>query len=70
MDTNESSKAEKDELWDSFVSLIQLFGNKRKKKEQSDLVEFIATSVDDLNSTNEYLLLHTDFCHLLSMGSE
>ena len=50
MSASERNEHEKGELWVKFITYIQIFGNKKSTDEKAKLLDFISTSVDNLDS--------------------
>lgn len=51
MSENKDNESEKCQMWVHFITLIQIYGDKKESSQRkSDLVDFVATSVDDHDS--------------------
>ena len=63
MSKSERSEPEKGELWVKFITYIQVYGNKKNTEEKAKLLDFISTSVDNLDS--RFVILIVNFRFLL-----
>lgn len=52
MSAKDTKDHEKGEMWVKYVTLIRNYGEKKtSSKEKSDLIDYLATSVDGLDSS-------------------